>query len=165
METSANRGERGRRLIWRMVDPPGGAVRPVEADTIAHLAAEELVARPAEPPGLGAEQRVLDGAQRLGADPARGRPAHAIEFGEDALMGEPRLADHAAGKARNHRPDAGRTEPLVELAPPDDALVGREFYEIVVPPAGVAGERLDARNLHSSLPSRSLAAAAIPCFE
>jgi hypothetical protein len=40
--------------------------------------------------------------------------------------------------------DAGRAKTLVEFAPADDAVFGRDLDEVVVAPAGVAGERLDA---------------------
>src|SRR5262249_16260512 len=69
-----------------MVDAPRGAVRPVEPDAVALLAAEQLVARHAEPLGLGVEQRVLDrrpahretrGTLRGGYARAGSRPPHA----------------------------------------------------------------------------------------
>ena len=53
-----------------MIDPPRGAVRPVHADAVAHLAAEQLVDRHAQRLGLGIEQRILDGAHRLRDDAA-----------------------------------------------------------------------------------------------
>src|SRR5262249_42414125 len=63
-----------------MVDAPRGAVRPVEPDAVALLAAEQLVARHAEPLGLGAEQRVLDRPHRPRDHAARRRPGDAVEL-------------------------------------------------------------------------------------
>jgi hypothetical protein len=59
-----------------------------------------------------------------------------------------RLADDPGNEALDHRPDAGRAEALVELAPADHALVGRQLDEVVVAPAGIAGERLDGPDFH-----------------
>jgi hypothetical protein len=54
------------------------------------------------------------------------------------------LADHARGQALNRGADAGRAKTLVELAPAHDAVLRRHLDEVVVSPAGVAGEDLDA---------------------
>ena len=110
--------------VARVIDAPGGAVRPVDPDAVAHLAAEQLVARHAERLGLGVEQRVLDGADGLGDDAAGAGPGGAVELGVDALVLAGRLPDHARRQALDHRADAGRAEALVELAPADDAVVG-----------------------------------------
>ena len=123
-------------------------MRPVDADAVAHLAAEQLVAGHAQRLGLGVEQRVLDRAQRLRDHAAGGGPRRAIELGKDALVlrrrsGRPRAPDSRSIDGA----DAGRAEPLVELAPADDAVVGRQLDEVVVPPAGVAGEDFDACDL------------------
>src|SRR5262249_5182077 len=55
----------GRLVPGGVIDAPGGAVRPVDPELIAYLAPEELVAGHAERLGLGVEQRILDGAERL----------------------------------------------------------------------------------------------------
>jgi len=66
------------------------------------------------------------------------------------------LADHARGKPLDRSRYAGRAKTLVILAPADDAVLGHDLDEVVVPPAGVAGERLDASYLsglfHDFLP-------------
>jgi hypothetical protein len=133
----------------RMIDAPGGAVRPVHPEPVAHLAAEQLVAGHAEAPGLGVEQRVLDGAQRLADDAAGAGPGGAVKVGVDALVLAHRLADDPRRQPLDHRPDAGRAEPFRELAPTDDGAVGAELHELVVAPARIAGERLHARDLHA----------------
>ena len=60
-----------------MVDAPGRAMRPVDPDAVADLAAEQFVAGHAQHLGLGVEQRVFDRAQRLrrSTPPAAGRVA------------------------------------------------------------------------------------------
>ena len=115
-----------RRLVEsRVIDAPGGAVRPVEADTVAQLASQQLVTRHAERLGLGVEQRVLDGAHGLGDHAAGGRPRRAIELRVNMLVSADRPADHAPGQLLDHGADAGRAEAFVELAPADDTFVGR----------------------------------------
>ena len=135
----------------RVVDPPGRAMRPVDPDPVADLAAEQRVARHAERLRLGVEQRVLDRAEPLGDDPAGGRPGQAVELGVDALVVEHRLADDARRQPLDHRGDARRAETLVELAPADDAAVGRQLQEIVVAPAGVAAQHLEPGHLHDRI--------------
>ena len=120
-------------------------MRPVDPEPVAHLAAEQLVARHAERLGLGVEERVLDGAERLGDHAAGAGPGGAVEVGIDALVLADRLADDARGQPMDHGADAGRAEALRELAPADDAAVGGELDEMVVAPARIAAERLDAR--------------------
>ncbi len=46
----------GRRIILRMIDAPGGTVRPVKPDAVAYFAAEQFVARHAQGFRLGIEQ-------------------------------------------------------------------------------------------------------------
>src|SRR4029079_8418235 len=134
-----------------MIDAPRSAMRPVDPEPVAHLAAEQLVAGYAEGLGLGVEQGVLDGAQRLADDAARAGPGGAEEVGVDALVLAHRLADDPRRQPMDDRLDAGRPEPLRELAPADDAAVGAELDEVVVAPAPIAAERLDCRDLHCAL--------------
>src|SRR5438477_4228151 len=44
----------------RMIYPPGGAMRPIDPDTVSHLAAEQGMARDPERLRLSVEQRILD---------------------------------------------------------------------------------------------------------
>ena len=126
--------------------PAGGTISMRYA--VALLAAEQLVARQAEPLGLGVEQRVLDRSHRLGDHAARCGPGDAVELRVDALVCGDVLADHALGEPLDRRRDAGRAEALVVFAPPDDAFVGRKLDEAVVAPAPVAMQRLDPGNFH-----------------
>ena len=118
-------------------------MRPVERDAVAQLAAEEHVARHAERLCLGIEQRILDRGDRLRDDTAGGGTRRRIKLRVDALVIADRLADHLGGEFCDDGADAGRAEVLGELAPADDAVRRRELDEMVVAPAGVAGERLD----------------------
>ena len=85
---------------------------------------------------------------RLGDDAAGSRPRGAVELGIDALVLADRLADDARRQPLDDGADARRAEALVELAPADDAVVGGELDEMVVAPARIAGQRLDALDLH-----------------
>src|SRR5262249_35162828 len=50
-------------VVARMIDAPGGTVGPVDANAVANLAAEQLVAGHAERLRLGIQQGILDGTQ------------------------------------------------------------------------------------------------------
>ena len=118
-------------------------MRPVERNAVAQLAAEQRVARHAERLRLGIEQRVLDRGDRLRHHAAGGRPCRRVKLRIDALVIADRLPDHFRGELGDDRADAGRAEVLGEFAPADDAVGGRELDEVVVAPAGIAGERFD----------------------
>src|ERR1700730_19130044 len=107
-----------------MIDPPRGAMRPVHRDAVTELAAEQFVARDSERLCLGVEQRILDGADRLGSDPASRLARHREEIRKNTLMRHGGLAATAWGTQLDHRADARRGEPLVELAPTDDPVIG-----------------------------------------
>jgi hypothetical protein len=66
------------------------------------------------------------------------------------------LADDSRRQPLDCSRDAGRTEAFVEFAPPDDPVLGCDLDEVVIPPAGIAGERFDAsdagRLAHGFLP-------------
>src|SRR6185436_10717518 len=127
-----------------MIDAPGRAVRPVDSDAVADLAAEQVVAGHAERLGLDVEQRVLDGAERQRYHAAGGRPRRGKQLRVDPLMLKRVLADHTRRKPLDRSRHTGRAKALVILAPADDAILGHDLDEVVVPPAGVAGERFDA---------------------
>src|SRR6185437_14020110 len=141
-----------RRIEFRAADPPGAAMRPVDPDAVAHLAAEQHVARDAERLGLGVEQRVLDRTQPLGDHTARGRTGRGVQLGIDALVVERALPDHARGAALDHRRHAGRPEPLVKLAPPDDAVSGADLEEVVVAPPRIGAQHGEAGDFHGGAP-------------
>src|SRR3984893_15186150 len=95
----------------RMIYPPSRAVRPINPDTVAKLAAEERVARQAERFGLGVEQRVLDGAEPLGDNASGSRTGEAIQLGIDPLVVEHRLSDDPPGKPLDDGADPGEPKP------------------------------------------------------
>ena len=130
-----------------MVDAPGRAVRPVHPDTVAHLAAEQVVAGHAERLGLDVKQRVLDRADRQRHHAAGGGPRRGKQLRVDPLMLVSVLADHARRKPLDRSRHAGRAKTFVVLAPADDTVLGHDLDEVVVAPAGVAGERFDASDL------------------
>ncbi len=142
-------------VVGRMVDPPGGAMRPVHADAVADLTAEQLMDRHAEPSGLGIEQRIFDRTHGERDDAAGGRARGAVEFGVDALVRAGFLPDDPGGKPLYDGAHAGCAEPLVEFAPADDAGVSGQLDEVVIAPAGVAGQRLDTLDFHDFLLDRS----------
>ena len=55
-----------------------------------------------------------------------------------------RLADQAVRELGDRRTDAGCAKTFVVFAPADDAVFGHDLDEVIVAPAGVAGERFDA---------------------
>ena len=119
-------------------------MRPVDANAVAYLAAEQFVAGHAEMLGLGVEQGVFDRAQCLRNHAAGRRPRRREQLRIDPLVLKHVLPDHAHRKALDRGANAGRAETLVEFAPADDAVVGRELDEMVVSPAGIAGKKFDA---------------------
>ena len=137
----------GRLEVGRMIDAPGRAVRPVDPDAVADLAAQKLVAGDAQRLGLGVQKRVLDGAQGEGNDAAGGRPRDRIELRVDPLVIADRLADDAGRELLDGGADARRAEAFVVLAPADDAVLGGDLDEVVVAEARIGGERLDRTDL------------------
>jgi hypothetical protein len=82
-------------------------MRPVNANAIADLAAEQFVARHAKKLCLDIEQGIFDGAERLGHHAASGRTRRGIKLGVDALVLEGVLSDHACRQALDGRAHAG----------------------------------------------------------
>src|SRR5258705_90449 len=54
------------------------------------------------------------------------------------------LSDYPRRETQDSSTDTRRTKTFVELAPANDAVFGGELDEVVVSPAGVAGEQFDA---------------------
>lgn len=119
-------------------------MRPVDPDTVADLAAEQLVAGDAERLRLGIEQRILDRTEGLRHHAAGGGTRRSEQFGKDALVLEDVLPDDTGREALDGGANAGRAETLVEFAPADDAVLGRQLDEMIVSPAGIAGKDLEA---------------------
>src|SRR6516225_8863483 len=111
------------------------------------------MARYLERLGLGVEQSVLDGPEPLADDPTGGRPGQAIELGIYPLMVEDGLSDNPPGEPLDDGADPGRTKSLVELAPTDYAVVGRQLQEMIVSPAGVAAKNFQPLDLHWRSPA------------
>src|SRR5258708_15457488 len=126
-----------------MVDAPGRAMRPVDANFVADLAAEQVVAGYAERLGLDVEQRILDGAERQRHHAAGGGARRRKQLGIDSLVLEGVLADDPCRQPLDRGSDAGRAKPFVEFAPADEAVFGHDLDEMVVPPARVAGQGFD----------------------
>ena len=122
-------------------------MRPVDPDTIADFAAEQFVAGHAERLGLDIEQRVLDRAERQRDHAAGGRACRGKQLRIDPLMLEGVLADHPRREPLDRRGHAGRAKALVIFAPADDAVFGHDLDEVIIAPAGVAGERFDASDI------------------
>src|SRR5690349_3250475 len=135
--------------MGRSVDAPGRAVRPIYPNAIADLAAQQFVAGHAEGLGLGIEERVLDGAQRLGDDAARARARDGVQFLVDAFMLADRLPQHARAQLLDDVADAGGTETFVEFAPTDRTIIGAELDKVVVAPARIAGQRFHRLHFRS----------------
>ena len=133
-----------------MVYAPARAVRPVDGNGIPLLTAEQVVDRHAQSFGFGVQQRVLDGTERLGAQPVRGRSRGGRKGGIEALVVVYRLADQPVGIPLDDGREPGGSEGLVEFAPADDAVVGDELEEVVVAPSGVAGQRFDPLDFYGS---------------
>ena len=124
------------------------AMRPVERQAVAHLAAEQLVDRHAERLGLDVEQRILDRGHRLLVDAARRLAGDGVLHRHDALDRPRVLADQAGRHAADHGGEAGAAVAFVVFRPADDPVVGGDLQEREIAPAGVAMQVFDLGNLH-----------------
>ena len=142
-----------RRLVKSgVIDAPGCAMRPVNADAVAYFAAEQRVAGDPERLGLGVEERVLDRPQSFTDDAPGGRPRQAIEFGIDALVLGYGLSNDTIGKPLDNGADPGRAKPLIKFAPAGDTLIGRQLEKMVISPAGVTAKNFQPLDLHPPSP-------------
>ena len=107
----------------------GAAMRPVDGNAVAQLAAEQLVHRHAQRLALDVEQRVLDGRDRLAHHAAARLRRLGGEHGIDQLDLHRVHADHVGHQRLDHAGEAGAAEALVELRPADDAVLGRDLEE------------------------------------
>jgi hypothetical protein len=62
------------------------------------------------------------------------------------------LSDDPAGQPLDDGADPGGPEAFIELAPADDAVVGAELEEMIIPPAGVAAEDVETCHFHRRSP-------------
>jgi hypothetical protein len=127
-------------------------MRPIDLHTVAHLTAEQHITRHPECLGLCVEQCVFDRTEPLADHTPSGRPGETVELGMYALVVECILPDDPRGEPLDDRADPGGTEAFIELAPADDAVVGGQLQEMIVPPAGVAAKDFKARHLHRRSP-------------
>ena len=119
-----------RRLVpVGMVDAPGRAMRPVDPDAVADLAAEQFVAGHAEQLALGIEQGVFDRAERLRDDAAGSRGGSPRTAPHKFARAEEFLPDYARGQTLDRRADAWRAKTFVEFAPANDAVFRGDLDE------------------------------------
>ena len=129
-------------------------MRPVEADAVAHGAAEHLVHGDAEGARLDVEHRVLDRRDGL-LDHAAGRLApDGVHVGDVRLPGAGVLADDGRRQALDHRREAGAAEGLVVLAPAHETGVGRELEKVEVARSRVGVERFELGDFHQGVTSK-----------
>jgi len=102
--------------------------------------------------GLDVEQRVFDSTEPLGDHTARGWPGKRVEFRIDPLVVEGILADDPSRQPLDYRADPRGSEPFVELAPTDDAVIGAELEEMIVPPARVTAKDFETCHFHRRSP-------------
>ena len=119
------------------------AVRPVDPDLVADLAAEQRIAGHTQRLRLRIEQRVLDRAERLPDDAAGARPGDVAKVLTDMLVMHCALADEAVLDLVDRRLDARRAEILIELAPANNPVFSGNLQEIIVSPGVAARKGLD----------------------
>src|SRR5262245_49319565 len=139
----------GWRVVGRMVDAPGGTVRPVDSNVVAHLATQQFVTGHPERLGFGIQQRILDGPERLGHHAARAGSRQAMQLLIDALVLADRLSNDAWRQALDNAAYARRAKAFIEFAPAHHAIAGGELDEVVVAPPRIAGQRLDPRHFRA----------------
>src|SRR5439155_4376583 len=129
-------------------DTVGAAVGPVEADAVAHRAAQHLVHGDAEGARLDVQHRVLDGGDGLLDHAARRLAPDGVHVRNVRLPGARVLADHRGRQAVDHGREAGPAERLVVLAPAHETRVRRELQKVEVARSGITVQRLDLGYLH-----------------
>jgi hypothetical protein len=132
--------------------PGGSAVRPVEPHAVAQRSAEELVDRHAERLGLDVPQGQLDAGHGLVRDAAAVLPDAAQHVPVEPLDGARILTDQEIRQVLDAARDAVRAPVVAALAPAHQAAVGLDAHERPRPPARVAMERFDSRDLHGLKP-------------
>ena len=145
----------GRLVVGRMIDAPGRAVRPVHrgCGRGSCRRAARSRARPAPWPWRRAARSRW---RPWPGPPRRRRPAASRSRARHrcARAGRPSARPRGCASRSITAADAGRAEALVELAPADDAGIGRQLDEMVVAPARIADQRLDGRHLHRHFSQR-----------
>ena len=119
------------------------AVRPVDPDLVADLAAEQRIAGYTQRLRLRIKQRVLDRTERLPHHATGARPGDVAKILTDMLVMHCALADEAVLDLVDRRLDARRAEILIELAPANNPVFSGNLQEIVVSPGVAARKGLD----------------------
>src|SRR5712691_11175073 len=88
--------------------PIGAAMRPVEEEPVADRPAEQLIDRDAQGLCLDVDERILDGADRLGIEPAGRLPRCGVEQRRDALHGPRVLTDETLAEPLDNAAEALR---------------------------------------------------------
>ena len=130
-------------------DAPGAAMRPVNPNRVADLAAEDVVAGDTQRLRLGVQKGVLDGADAHRHDPRHRLPGPGVQACIDAFDVVDPLANHHPGEPFDHGGNADRTLMFVVLAPSHDPVLGGDLDEVVVAPTGVAVAGLDGSDDHA----------------
>ena len=126
----------------------GAAMRPVDRNAVAQLAAEQLIDRHAQRLALDVEQRVLDGGDGLADDAAARLGRSGGEHGVDQLDLHRVHADHVGHQRLDHARQAGAAEAFVVFRPADDAVGRHELEKREGPPSRVALEDFESLDLH-----------------
>src|SRR5581483_7813567 len=143
------RGELARPGDGERACPRRAAVRPVRVDRVAGGAAEELVHGDAERLRLQIEQRILDPGERLLDHRARALPRVPVQLPPDPLHRARVAADDEWREVLDDAGQASRRAVRVgDLGPADGAVVRGRLEEDPRPPAGVAEQGLEPRDLH-----------------
>src|SRR5688572_7116074 len=103
-----------------MVQAVGAAVRPVEAELIAHWATEHLAYGHAKRLCLYVDERVLDRRDRLLGEATRRLARFCVEVCSDAFDRSRVLADQGLGKFQYDTGEPLRAVALVVFGPADD---------------------------------------------
>ena len=142
------RGQGRRGVRVRVLYAVGAAMRPVDPHPVAHRPAEQFVDGDSVMLRLDVEEGVLNGADRLAHYAARRRARRRVEQPVEAFGRSRVLADDLRRERFYRRRHARRAEPLLELAPADHAVIGRNLAEREVAPPRIRMQGFDGSDLH-----------------
>ena len=130
------------------VQAVGPAMGPVKAHALPRRPAEQRVNRHAQVLRLHVQKGVLERRDRLLQHAARRLAGARVEMRDDLLDGARVDADQPLGEAADNRREAAAAVALVIFGIADDAGVGLDLEKGEHPPAGVAMQVPDRRDLH-----------------
>lgn len=139
-----------RRVIFRMIDAPGAAMRPVNANAVAHLAAQQLIAGHPHALRLGIKHRIFDRPQAFRDHAAGRRAGQRVHQREKPFMVVRRLTNDLRAHRLDHLRHAGRAEPFVKFAPANNPAFRCHLDEVIVPPARIAMPRFNFCDFHAA---------------